>query len=67
MLLQPGLQRAGGLPGGRFGPRRVPVGILAVRVKSLGGVDGQRGRVSPGTVLQLILGTLAMFQRGRKE
>ena len=60
VLLQPGLQSAGGLPGGRLGPRRVPVRVLAVRVEALGGVDGQGGWVGPGTVLQLILGTLSV-------
>ena len=39
VLPQPGLQGAGGLPGGRLGPRRVPVRVLAVWVEALSGVD----------------------------
>lgn len=39
VLLQPGLQGAGGLPGGRFSPGRVPVRVLTVRVEALGGMD----------------------------
>lgn len=58
VLLKPGLQGAGGLPGGSLGPRRVPVRILAVRVEALSGVDRQRGWVGARAVLQLILGAL---------
>ena len=58
VLLQPGLQGAGGLPCGRLGPRRVPVRILAVRVETLSGVDRQGGWGRPRTLLQLVLGVL---------
>lgn len=56
VLLQPGLQGAGGLPGGRFGSGGVSVRILAVRVEALRGVDRQ-GRVG-ARVLQLVLRAL---------
>lgn len=65
VLLQPGLQSAGGFSGGRLGPRRVPVRILAVRVEALRGVDRQGGWVRPGTVLQLVLGTLSVWRGER--
>ena len=58
VLLQPGLQRAGGLPGGCFGPGRVSVRVLAVWVEALGGVDRQGGRPGSGTLLQVELGAL---------
>lgn len=61
MLLQPGLQGAGGLARGRLGPRRVSIRVLTVGVEPLSGVDGQGGSVGSGTVLQLVLGPLEMF------
>lgn len=58
MLLQPGLQSAGGLPGGGLGSVRVAVAILAIRVEPRAGVDSQTSRVNSGAVLQIILGVL---------
>jgi len=58
VFLEPGLQRAGGLPGGRLGPGRVTVRVLAVWVEALSGVDRQSGRVGSGIVLQVKLRAL---------
>lgn len=58
VLLQPGLQGAGGFSSGGLGPRWVPVRVLAVRVEALSGVDRQGGWVRARRVLQLILGAL---------
>jgi len=64
VLLQPGLQGAGGLPRGGLGPGRVPVRVLAVRVEALSGVDRQRGQVGARAVLQLVLGALQWYGWG---
>lgn len=52
MLLEPGLQSAGGLPGGRLGPGRVTIRVLTVWVEPLGGVDRQS--VGSGILLRAL-------------
>lgn len=58
VLLQPGLQSAGGLPRSGLGSVRVAIAILAVRVEPCAGVDSQTSRVSSWAVLQIVLRVL---------
>lgn len=65
VLVEPGFQGAGALPGGVLGPGRVPVLELAVLVEGLRRVGGKAGRMDAGTVLQFVLGPLEM-EGGKK-
>lgn len=58
VLIEPGLQRAGTLPGGVLGPGRVPVLELTVWVESWRGVGREAAWMDARTVLQLVLGAL---------